>query len=84
MQEFTADIPQSVATVSGVARNMGNWPVGSCTISVIYYNYEGVVLGTFSEKWQLLQPGEIWDFKIEMKGADAWKVARYTITSNCK
>jgi hypothetical protein len=84
VQEFTADITQSVATVTGVARNMGSWSVEDCTISATFHGYDGTNLGTLSETRRRVEPGEIWDFKIELKGADAWKVARYTVAASCK
>ena len=84
VQEFTADTTQSEAVVSGSARNMLNWPVESCLIKVTFYDYQGMVVGTGTKEHSRLEAGEVWDFQVQLKGADAWKVARYAIEASCK
>jgi hypothetical protein len=84
VQEFTADATESVAVVEGAARNMGNWPIENCTIDVTFYDYQGIKLGTYSELRPRLEAGEVWNFKVQLKGRDAWKVARYTISTACR
>lgn len=83
VQEYTGDITQSSAVVSGVAINTGRWNIRDCKVLVSFYDYSGNVLGVMSDSKPLLGPGESWAFKIVLKGKDAWNVARYSIaTSN--
>jgi hypothetical protein len=84
VQEFTADAAQSVATVQGVVRNAGGWPIEGCEVRVVFYDYQGTSLGTYPETRQRLEGGETWNFKVELKGSDAWKVASYTISTTCR
>jgi len=78
--EFTADVSQSTATVEGQAQNMLVWPLDNCKICVTFYDYAGNSLGVFSDSIGRLEPGKVWNFRIALKGGDAWKVARYDIT----
>lgn len=84
VQEFTADPEQSSATVKGIARNEGGWPIQECTISVSFFDYQGKNVGTHTELRQWLEAGETWDFSATLKGKDAWQVARYTLSTACK
>lgn len=84
VQEFTADAEQSVAVVKGVARNAGGWPVEICTISVSFFDYGGNKLGEYTDSKQRLEAGETWDFRVEMRGKDSWKVAYYTLVATCR
>ncbi len=78
--EFTADISQSAATVEGQAQNMFWWPIENCKICVTFYDYTGNSLGVLSDSIERLGPGRVWNFKVSLKGGDAWKVARYDIS----
>ena len=84
VQEYTGDTTQSSATVSGVAVNTGRWTIRDGKVVVSFYDYKGNVLGILSDNKSLLGPGESWDFKVELKGRDAWNVARYEITTSNK
>jgi hypothetical protein len=79
--EFTADVSQSSATVEGQAQNILVWPIDNCKICVTFYDYAGNSLGVFSDSIGRLEPGKVWNFRIALKGGDAWKVARYDITA---
>ncbi len=81
VSEYTADLTQSTATVKGLAKNTGNWPVEYGGVSVTYYDYQGNKLVVLSESRQRLEPGEAWEFKVELKGPAAWKVAKYAIAT---
>lgn len=81
VSEYTADLTQSAATVKGVAKNTGNWPVEDWGVSVTFYDYQGNKLVVLSESPKHLEPGEAWEFKVELKGPDAWKVAKYDIAT---
>jgi len=78
--EFTADVSQSAATVEGQAQNKLLWPLDKCRICVTYYDYEGNSLGVFSDSIERIEPGQVWNFRVALKGGDAWKVARYDIS----
>ena len=84
VQEYTGDAGQSSAVVSGTARNTGNWNIREGRVSVSFYDYKGNVLGVLSDSKPLLGPGELWSFKVELKGKDAWNVARYSLTASNK
>lgn len=84
INEFTADAAQSVATVKGVVQNQGIWPVQNCTVIADFYDYQGYKIGTCSESLQRIDPGQSADFKVEMKGSEAWKVAMYSVSVVCK
>ncbi len=78
--EFTADVSQSTATVEGQAQNMLVWPLDNCKICVTFYDYAGNSLGVLSDSIGRLEPGKVWNFRVVLKGGDAWKVARYDIS----
>jgi hypothetical protein len=78
--EFTADVTQSAAVVEGQAQNTQLWPLDGCRICVIFYDYQGNSLGMISDSIKRLEPGQVWNFRMELKGGDAWKVARYDIS----
>ena len=78
--EFTADVSQSAATVEGQAQNTLLWPLDKCRICVTFYDYEGNSLGVYSDSIKRLEPGQVWNFRVALKGGDAWKVARYDIS----
>jgi len=78
--EFTADVTQSAATVEGQAQNTLLRPLDECKICVTFYDYEGHKLGVFSDSMKRLEPGQVWNFRVALKGSDAWKVARYDIS----
>jgi hypothetical protein len=84
VQEYTGDVTQSSAVVSGIARNAGNWNIRDGRVSVSFYDYKGNVLGVISDSKPLIGPGETWNFKIELTGKSAWSVARYAITTSNK
>lgn len=84
VSEFSAGGAQSSALVRGVARNTGPWPVENCGVSVIFYDYQRNTLGAYSSSRERLEPGEDWNFQVELKGQDSWKVARYSLTASAK
>ncbi len=84
VREFTGDITQSAATVKGVAINTGAWAITGCQIEVTYYDYIHNKIGTTTVSCDKLEAGEKWNFQTELKGANAWKVANYDITTSYK
>ena len=84
VSEYTTDAAQSVAVVRGVAANTGAWPLEGCGVSVIFYDFAGNKLDECSSSCNRLGPGENWSFNIELKGQQAWKVARYSLSAFSK
>jgi hypothetical protein len=82
--EYPADEAQSVAVVRGVARNTGAWPLEGCGVSVTFYDYQGNKLDVYSSSCQRLEPGQHWNFYVELKGLEAWKVAKYSLSTFSK
>jgi hypothetical protein len=78
--EFTADVTQSVAAVEGQAQNTLWWPLDESRICVTFYDYGGNSLGVFSDSIKRLDAGQVWNFRVALKGGDAWKVARYEVS----
>ena len=79
--EYAGDPVESVAVVKGVARNTGYWPLEGCGVSVTFYDYQGNKLDVYSNSCQRLGPGENWNFNAVLKGPEAWKVARYGLST---
>ena len=84
VSEYTADKAHSVAVVRGVARNTGAWPLEGCGVSVTFYDYEGNKLDVYSSSCKRLEPGENWNFNVELKGQEAWEVGKYSISTFIK
>jgi len=84
VSEYTADVAQSVAVVKGVATNTGAWPVEDCGVRVTFYDFEGNKLNVYSSSCKHLEPGENWSFYVELKGREAWKVGKYSLTTFSK
>jgi hypothetical protein len=80
ISEFTADAAQSVATVKGIVKNQGMWPTQNCTVIADFYDYKGHKVGTRTDTLQRLELGQAGDFKVELKGYEAWKVATYSVS----
>ena len=81
MHELTGDVMQSTATVRGTAINQGNCAAQNCVVSVTFYNYQGEAIGQYSDARLRLEAGEVWNFKVDLKGRETWKVARYSISA---
>lgn len=84
VQEFTGDMTQSTAMVSGTAVNNGRGTIKEARVSVSFFDKKGNVIDVLSEMKSELAPGEHWNFIVELKGGDAWKVVRYSIVSSNK
>ena len=84
VSEYTTDAAQSVAVVKGVATNTGAWPLEDCGVSVTFYDSAGNKLDVDTSTCKHLEPGENWNFNVELKGQEAWKVGRYSISTFSK
>lgn len=81
VREFTADRSQSTATVTGIARNSSKSKINECCITVTFYDCQGTALATETAVKEQMAPAEVWDFKVVLKGEEAWEVARYTLSA---
>jgi len=81
---FAGSMPQSTATVTGRAQNVGTVAINYAQIAVNYYDKNGAFLATSSAIRQNLVPGEIWDFTILFQGPDAWKSVKYDIAASTR
>jgi hypothetical protein len=84
VSEYVADAAQSNALVKGVAKNIGPWLVEECGVSVTFYDYRGNTLAVRSSSCKRLEPGQSWNFTVELKGQDAWKVGNYSLSAFSK
>jgi hypothetical protein len=80
VHEFAGDVVQSIAVISGTARNDSSQTIESAYIQANYYDKQGNMLGSASAIIANLAPGAIWNFTIEFKGADSWKAATYDLS----
>ena len=81
---FTGSMPQSTATVTGRAQNVGTTAINYAQIAVNYYDKNGTLLATSSAVRQNIGPGEIWDYTVLLQGPDAWKSVKYDIAASTK
>ncbi len=84
IREFTGNlnITQSMATVTGTARNTSDTVIRDCVVNVTYYDAQKNVVGVSSANKELLNPGEVWGFTVQLTGSDAWKVLSYDIAAH--
>jgi len=82
VNEFTIDPAQSYAAVSGVLENRGWFAAGNVLVAVNFYDSQGNKVGASSAMKERLEAGQVWDFKVVMRGEDAWKVARYELSAS--
>jgi len=81
---FAGGMPQSTATVTGRAQNVGAVSINYAQIAVNYYDKDGRFLATASAVMQNLAPGQVWDFTVLFQGPDAWKAVKYDIAASTK
>ncbi|MBM4452587.1 MAG: hypothetical protein FJ024_08960 [Chloroflexi bacterium] len=81
---FAGGMPQSTATVTGRAQNVGAVTINYARIAVNYYDKDGRFLATASAIMQNLAPGQVWDFTVLFQGPDAWKAVKYDIAASTK
>ena len=80
VEEYTRDTSQSTAVVTGSVINQGWFPANKVTATASFLDSQSRQVATSSVVKDRLDPGQVWNFRIEMKGPDAWKVARYDLT----
>jgi len=85
-RQFTGDLnlTRSMAVVTGIARNVDSVPRTECNIVVRYYDSDKNSIGVASAYKQLLEPGEVWSFTVQLTTPDAWKARSYDISSTSR
>ena len=84
VHKFSGDVLQSTAVVTGKAKNISNSPLESALITVNFYDKSDNLIATSSTTKHNLGTGEVWNFGVETKGPDAWKIANYDISGSTK
>jgi hypothetical protein len=79
VQNFSKDQPSSVAVVSGTATNKGSQTIDMAVISVVFRDNTGKAIASGTATRQNLQAGETWDFSVQSRGTEAWKIHSYDI-----
>jgi len=82
-RQFTGDLnsTSSMAVVTGIAKNVDTIPLRQCSITVRYFDADKNIIGVSSAQKQLLEPGEVWSFAVQLTSPDAWKTRSYDISS---
>jgi hypothetical protein len=70
----------SVAVVSGSVINNGAHSIPNLTIDVVFFDQNGKTLDKASAVTGNLLPGGMWNFSVQSKGVDAWKIVNYKVT----
>ena len=86
VRQFTGDLNsvKSMAVVTGAVKNIDSLPLSDCNISVRYLDADKNLIGVSSAYRQSLQPGEVWNFTVQLTAPDAWKVRSYEISSTSR
>ncbi|MGA2159446.1 MAG: FxLYD domain-containing protein [Dehalococcoidia bacterium] len=82
-RQFTGqtNTSQSMAAVSGTAKNVSNHAVSGCEIKVTFVDEKGNVVGIASTTRDSLGAGEVWYFGVQLTNPDAWKARSYEIAA---
>ncbi len=86
IRQFTGDLNsiKSMAVVSGAARNISSAPLSDCTINVSYLDADRNLIGNSSAYRQYMEPGEVWNFTVQLTVPDAWKARSYEISGTAR
>ena len=82
--QFTGNTSQSVAAVTGTAKNIENHTLSECEIKVTFLDEGNQVVGVASTTRESLGAGEVWYFTVQLTNADAWKSRSYEITASAR
>jgi hypothetical protein len=86
VRQFTGNLnsTNSMAVVTGLAKNIDSIPVTECNITVRYFDADKNLIGIASSYKQLLEPGEVWSFTVQLTSPDAWKARSYEISGKSR
>jgi hypothetical protein len=79
VQKF-GESPDSVAVISGTAKNAGGSVIAQAAIEATFYDKHRFKISTASASIDNLNPGILWNFNIQTSGPDAWKIVEYVLT----
>lgn len=68
--------------IRGTAENINPTSSSYVEVRVMFYDAEGVLLDTFRDNINNLDPGESWDFEILCPGIDTDGVKRYEVVAS--
>jgi hypothetical protein len=80
-RQFTGqtNTSQSLAAVTGTAKNVESRSINGCEIKVTFYDERRQVIGVASTTRESLGAGEVWNFTVQLTNPDAWKARTYEI-----
>lgn len=86
VREYTGELNniESLAVVTGTAINTGNTEIKNCVIRIIFYDKNKEIIGSAESSKEILKPGDVWNFTVQLKGPNAWKVLSYDILPGCR
>ena len=79
VQKFGQD-PDSIAVVTGTAKNVSGSIIQKAMIEATYYDDNGQVIGTSTSSIDNLGPGYTWNFTTQFTSPDAWKIVNHKLT----
>ncbi|MGD0355870.1 MAG: FxLYD domain-containing protein [Dehalococcoidia bacterium] len=80
-RQFTGqtNAAQSLAAVTGTAKNISNRIISGCEIKVTFIDERKDIIGVASTTRGSLGAGEVWYFTVQLTNPDAWKARGYEI-----
>ncbi len=75
---------QSMAAVTGTAKNIDNRTINGCEIDVTFFDEQRNMIGAASTTRASLGVGEVWYFTVQLTNPDAWKARSYEITATSR
>lgn len=72
--------PDSVAVVTGTAKNTSGYIIQKAMIEATYFDKNGNKIGTSTSSIDNLGPGILWNFSTQFSSPDAWKIVDHKLT----
>jgi hypothetical protein len=72
--------PDSVAVITGTAKNTSGYIIQKAMIEAIYFDENGKVIGTSTSSIDNLGPDILWNFNTQFTSPDAWKIVDHKLT----
>lgn len=72
--------PDSVAVITGTAKNVSGNTIQKAMIEAVYFDENGKVIGTSTSSIDNLGQGTIWNFTTQFSSPDAWKIVDHKLT----
>lgn len=71
--------PDSVAVVTGTAKNTSGYIIEKGMIEATYFDENGNRIGTSTSSIDNLGPGILWNFTTQFTSPDAWKIVDHKL-----